>query len=281
MATTRAMTSNKAIAANYYKKLKALTERMTEETTRNILSVYRKNDEQIIMDAGISGQSYAEIEDLSKEWETRYGQPNLYNKMVDDTDKYVNFIVLGSIATLYGINRAEKTKEEEALEKVYNQKKKILKKPSVARKQTLEALQKSQKALLISVPQQYFTKISTVVFKNISNGMPLEELKADVQRINEQTARRVKNIAADQTSKAHSALIARTAEKLGINQFEWEYTYRSKTSRPFHKAKYPKGLNGGIFDINNPPVADLKTGERALPGVMINCKCKMRLKVEL
>jgi hypothetical protein len=30
-------------------------------------------------------------------------------------------------------------------------------------------------------------------------------------------------------------------------------------------------LNGYIFDVNSPPIADLKTGERAMPGELINC----------
>ena len=46
------------------------------------------------------------------------------------------------------------------------------------------------------------------------------------------------------------------------------------------KIKWPQGLNGGIFDFDNLPVIDEKTGERGIPGQAINCKCRMRPIVE-
>lgn len=39
---------------------------------------------------------------------------------------------------------------------------------------------------------------------------------------------------------------------------------------------YPTGLNGGIFDIDDPPVIDKRTGEKGFPGQLSYCMCIMQ-----
>lgn len=73
----------------------------------------------------------------------------------------------------------------------------------------------------------------------------------------------------------------------GFTYFKWVYTYAAKEPREYHKRQWdgvsglqdghPNGLNGFIFNIDNPPViveAEGKTPEqRGLPGETYNCHC--------
>ena len=56
---------------------------------------------------------------------------------------------------------------------------------------------------------------------------------------------------------------------VGITQFKWVHAGGSKDPRNYHK----NVLNGKVFNVDDPPIIDQKTGERGYPGQAINCKC--------
>ena len=58
------------------------------------------------------------------------------------------------------------------------------------------------------------------------------------------------------------------------------HTGGSVHPREYHLRNAPSGLNGGIFDLDNPPVIDLRTGERGFPGQLPYCRCTMCAVVE-
>ena len=86
-------------------------------------------------------------------------------------------------------------------------------------------------------------------------------------------------IARDQSSKIYSQLTVENMRRAGITKMKWIHSSAGKKPRVYHKTRWdgksepPNGLNGYIYDINNPPIADLKTGERAIAGQLINCRC--------
>ena len=49
----------------------------------------------------------------------------------------------------------------------------------------------------------------------------------------------------------------------------------SKEPRPHHITEAPNGLNHGIFDLDDPPIIDPRTGERGYPGQLPYCRCVM------
>jgi len=134
-------------------------------------------------------------------------------------------------------------------------------------------------SLIKSIPAEHLGKVREMVSRSLQSG-GAAELKTNVQKLlpgtNKQTRKRAKFIATDQTKKIYAALNKSRMQEAGVKKFEWIHSGGGKTPRPYHKSKYPNGLNGGIYSFDDLPVIDKKTGERGLPGQLINCKCVMK-----
>ena len=57
-------------------------------------------------------------------------------------------------------------------------------------------------------------------------------------------------------------------QKLGVHKYMWHHSRGSLHPRKLHE-KY----DGQIFEFDNPPIIDEKTGERGGPGQLVNCHC--------
>jgi len=79
--------------------------------------------------------------------------------------------------------------------------------------------------------------------------------------------RRATRIAIDQTRKITTAMNYERSKALGVKKFKWLHSGGGAEPRPLHK----NTLNGKIFSYDDLPVIDEKTGERGLPGQLINC----------
>lgn len=126
-------------------------------------------------------------------------------------------------------------------------------------------------ALIRSIPDQYFLKVQGAVMRNIQRGDGAAGVLSAIEHIGAVTTRRAELIARDQTSKATSALNAARMKGLGIRKFEWLHSRGGKEPRKLHE-----DMSGNVYSLDDPPVIDDKTGERGLPGQLINCRCVMR-----
>ena len=145
--------------------------------------------------------------------------------------------------------------------------------------------------LIKSIPDKYFRKIEKAVAKRASGKMTRADLAKRIEEIGGVTHKRAVLIADDQTAKAVNAMTVARCQRAGIKRVMWVHTNLSKEPRTYHKTQWdghtgkfngkPNGLNGYIFDINKPPVIDLKTGERGFPAQLINCKCRLAPVVEI
>lgn len=124
--------------------------------------------------------------------------------------------------------------------------------------------------LIKSIPAEYFEKIQGDIMRSIQTGQGMKDLIPDIMKHGAETKKRAELIARDQTSKATTAINRARMQGLGIKQFEWLHSGGGKEPRKLHLE-----LSGQIFDLNNPPVIDDRTGERGLPGQLINCRCRM------
>lgn len=129
---------------------------------------------------------------------------------------------------------------------------------------------KENVALIKSIPSEYFQKIEGSVMRSIQTGQGMADLVPAILALGESTKKRAELIARDQTSKATTAINRARMQGLGIKQFEWLHSGGGKEPRPLHVQ-----LDGKVFDLDNPPVIDERTGERGLPGQLINCRCRM------
>lgn len=79
------------------------------------------------------------------------------------------------------------------------------------------------------------------------------------------------NTAKDQVKKTYTALTASRMQDLGTGEYIWRHAGGSVKPRDYHRDV----LNGQKFSLDNPPIIDLKTGERGKPGDAANCNCYM------
>ncbi len=157
-------------------------------------------------------------------------------------------------------------------------------------KQTLKIHTIENAALIKSIPAQFAERISGVVYRAITGESPINDVKRDLNKYGKMSMRRAKLVAGDQTRKAFTDIAVKRLEQVGVKKAKWLHTGAGKTFRDYHHRKWdgvsglkdgrPNGLNGFIFSVNNPPVIDLKTGERGFPNRLPFCHCKMVAVVE-
>jgi SPP1 gp7 family putative phage head morphogenesis protein len=128
--------------------------------------------------------------------------------------------------------------------------------------------------LIKSLPTEYYTQVTGAVMRSITSGNGLADLVPFLRKQEGITKRRAELIAYDQTRKAYGALNVQRMRGAGVKKFEWLHSSGGLHPRHLHRRKAPAGLNGGIFDLDNPPVIDEKTGERGYCGQLINCRCR-------
>ena len=95
---------------------------------------------------------------------------------------------------------------------------------------------------------------------------------------------RAEMIANDQIDKATMRFLVEKWKGRGCKRVRWIHNGETNP-RQYHLRRWngvsgkrngrPNGLNGYEFDIDKPPVINLKTKERGYPGHMINCHCSL------
>lgn len=136
---------------------------------------------------------------------------------------------------------------------------------------------KANVELITRIPAEFLDGVRKDVNKSLEAGKGLSTLEDDMIKRYGEARRHAKNVALDQTRKAYTAINTAKMKDNGITKFEWVHTGGSQEPRPHHKNSPANGgLNGGIYDINDPPIMDPKTGARGLPGQDYYCRCTMR-----
>lgn len=128
-------------------------------------------------------------------------------------------------------------------------------------------LEKSIKGMLEDELPKFRNNIEDLVF----SGVRREDLKKLINKEYNIFGYRSELIAKQETSLVLTEYKATHYQEAGCRQFMWKHTSISKTDNEYHK----NILDGKIFDYDNPPVIDLKSGERGLPGQFFNCSCIM------
>lgn len=139
----------------------------------------------------------------------------------------------------------------------------------------LQAAVNSNVELITRLSSDYLGKVKDAVNRSIMSGNGLEDLIPFMRKQKGYTKRHGRLVALDQTRKAYSSLNQERMRNAGISKFEWLHSGGGQKPRKFHIDRFPKGLNGGIYDINDPPIIDPKTGVRGLPAWLPNCKCRI------
>lgn len=147
-------------------------------------------------------------------------------------------------------------------------------------KETIKAKSHEAANLIKRVPSKYLDDIGAEVMRSISSGRGLQDLQPALEKYGVQVRNWSKNVALDQTRKVYDGVSTAAMKSAGIRKFEWVHSGGSNDPRKYHMLPWPAGLNGGIFDIDDPPIIDKRTGERGFPGQLPYCRCTKRPVVD-
>jgi uncharacterized protein with gpF-like domain len=134
-------------------------------------------------------------------------------------------------------------------------------------------------ALIKSIPEQYFGRVTETITAGWVQGLRWESLVGQIERDGEITENRAKLIARDQTGKMNSAFNRELQQQVGIERFEWS-TSQDERVRGNPSGKYPDAvsdhwaLNGRTFRWDEPgPCRGTISGEPCHPGEDVNDRC--------
>jgi SPP1 gp7 family putative phage head morphogenesis protein len=240
----------------YQARLDRMVEAMTEATRKEVERYFRKEwaADGVAMDASFTSGVSRLLSQLSKRFTALFtdragGLAEALNKGVSD----VTARQLGE--SLKDVSGGVTLKTDVVSGRVA---------------EVMKAGVKENVALIKSIPADYFQRIQGDVMRSIQTGAGMADLVPAILAHGQSTKKRAELIARDQTSKATTAINRARMQGLGIKQFEWLHSGGGKEPRALHLQ-----LDGQIFDLDNPPVIDNRTGERGLPGQLINCRCRM------
>ena len=257
---------NVSVQQRYIKDLEKLMDEMIKDTETAVKQIYKSDasKEFFTQDASIAGTARIRLNKLLKSIEKLVSgkSETMVKRMLRGTDQTSKSSLNQSLKELSGgmsiKTDFKSTGTQEAITSSFN----------------------ANIDLIKTMTGDYTGKIRGAVNRSIQGGGGLETLIPDIEKFlnkqAKQTLNKAKNVALDQTRKAYTAINKARMEKVGVSKFEWVHSGGGREPRPYHKTPFPNGLNHGIFDINDPPVIDKKTGEHGLPGDAINCKCFMR-----
>lgn len=270
-----------AYEMEYQRDLRSLVKKMTDEVVKKLINVYGKNKESFAMDGAFNN-----VDDILKELEKKYR-----DLFTEKGEEYAKKMIMRQV-------RYSRTKFKEILKKLYPDK---TQPPSIKGSviprdlyQDIRASMLENVSLIKSIQSKYFEQITGSLTRSMQYGGSLAQLKKEILKYDNITQKRANLIAHDQTRKAYMSINLRNMKNSGIQKAMWVHSGGGEP-RPYHIAKWdgisgikdgkPNGLNGFVFDINNPPVIQHQHGKqqeiRGYPAQLVNCKCVLKAVIEL
>lgn len=130
-------------------------------------------------------------------------------------------------------------------------------------------------SLIRTIPAKFLDRVAGAVTRAMQAGASVNALSDVLNKYGEMSLKHATRIALDQTFKVFTAINLRKFQAAGITKFEWVHTGLSKEPRPHHITEAPRGLNHGVFYLDDPPIIDPRTGETGYPGQLPYCRCVM------
>lgn len=251
-----ALKVNAAKQSTYVRELTALAARMTAQVQREIIRFFdtKHAEEYFAADASVSAQAKILTNSLTAKFEqlfARAAEPAAKG-MVDGANA-ASKTALGSSLTQLSGGLTLKTD-------VMNDQLKNIMAASVA----------ENVGLIKSIASEYLSSVQGAVMRSITTGNGLQDLIPFLEKHENMTIRRAKNIALDQTRKAYNTINKGRMQAVGVSKYEWLHTAGGQHPREEHVQ-----MSGNIYSFDDPPVIDSSTGERGIPGQLPNCKCVM------
>lgn len=244
-------------------KVEGMLNLMARDVSSEVMKMFNSDlaKESVAMDASISSQAAMLMNALSRKWEKRFNEfaKEFSSGMVNRQMKNTAGDLKSSLEKISGglsINTS-----------TVSQRTKDIARASIDQ----------STSLITSIQSNYMAEIREGIMRSIvDSSQNYSNLKESVQSVltgrYKAQKNKAKNVVLDQTRKVYQGISDSRMRDAGITTYEWVHTGGSKQPRNYHRDV----LNGNIYDLNDPPVIDLKTGERGQPGFAINCKCIKR-----
>lgn len=245
------------VSERYYLQLEALIMRMTATTKRDLLGLFQEKHAQVFFaeDKSISASARILMNALRRYVDNLFAKyaPEIADKMASGADK----------ASEVGLGFSLREMSQE-----FTFSTNFI---TPVMRDILQATITENVGLIKSIATQYLDQVQGAVMRSITTGNGLADLVPFLAAQEGVTLRRARLIANDQVRKAYSNLNRGRMEKLGVEQFEWLHSSGNQFPRKLHIE-----MSGNVYSFNDLPVIDEKTGERGIPGQLINCKCRIR-----
>ncbi|AWJ93309.1 phage head morphogenesis protein (plasmid) [Azospirillum baldaniorum] len=131
----------------------------------------------------------------------------------------------------------------------------------------MQARLAEQVQLITSLPTEAGQRVHKLTVESLTNGTRAEQIAQEIMRSGDVAASRANMIARTEVGRTQAELVSARSQAIGSTHFNWRTVGDSDVRRD-HRA-----LDGKTFEWNAPPVADKRTGARALPGAIYNCRC--------
>lgn len=244
-------------------KVDGMLDLMARDVSSEVMEIFNSDlaRESVAMDASISSQSAKIMNALSKKWEKRFEEfakefsAGMVNRQVKNTagDLRTSLEKISGGLSIDTSNVSQRTKD------------------------IVRASIDQSTSLITSIQSDYMAEIREGIMRSIvdssqSYSSLIESVQSVLTDRYKTQKNKAKNIVLDQTRKVYQGISDSRMRDAGITTYEWIHTGGGKKPRSYHRDV----LSGNIYDLNEPPVIDLKTGERGHPGDAINCRCIKR-----
>ena len=274
--TSQPFITPKAPEIQYRNELYKLIKAMVKDY-KAIIGIYRDKKDQLAMDADgtwLSTAETAKLESLGAKWSKKFEE---FAK--DYSPRYVKSIL-----------RMSNTQIKSVLKDWFADKRLELfgNVVPVELQQVVKANTAYNVSLISSIAPQYHERVLGSVMRSISGNGSLKQLSMEIYRYGNMAMRRAKLIAQDQTRKVYTSVTMNNCNRLGIHKMQWVHSHARKEPRPLHIRKWdgksspqnPNGLDGLIFDLDNPPLIQEAKGKQpaiyGYPSQLPFCGCFMR-----
>jgi SPP1 gp7 family putative phage head morphogenesis protein len=128
-------------------------------------------------------------------------------------------------------------------------------------------LQAEQVEIIKSIPIEAAQRVHELTIKGLEDSTRAKEIAAEIMRSGDVAKSRAMTIARTEVARASSNFTQARAEAIGSTHYIWRTSHDGDV-RSDHKA-----LDGKAFAWSDPPIADKRSGARAHPGCIYNCRC--------
>lgn len=237
-----------AVKQKYFKRLMSIIDEMNASVMWWLGAEYRRNEDVITASDSASSNIEDTLKELIKKWRKRFDEA-----AKDIAKDFVKSATNHSTNNLKALlKKAGWTTNLKLSRKAQDK---------------LKALVIENVNLIKSIPEKYFTELTTVTMQSVTRGRDLKCLKDEIKKRYGVVERRAALIARDQNNKATSIITHIKYEELGITEAIWKHNPGSKEPRHEHVA-----ANNKVYDIKKGMYFE-SAGRHVFPGEEINCGC--------